>query len=154
MLELLNFLPPDGGPRFVCDCIWQSTVVGLGTWLIVALLIRRPARRAWLLLVGMVVCVSVPLASAIVRHENAGLFGRQDVRPVATGVQIARPSEATIEPIPDPGLHIDLPNAPRPQPLSVLDYLPALWAAISALFVARLALSALATWRLVRGFLS
>jgi polysaccharide biosynthesis/export protein len=74
MNSVFSLLPEGGWQRLLCDAIWQSTLIaGLGL-LAARFLIRQSAARAWLLLLTVIACAAVPLASLAARQSGWGLF--------------------------------------------------------------------------------
>jgi polysaccharide biosynthesis/export protein len=67
MSSFFSFLPVGGWQRLMCDALWQSTLIaGLG-WLAARFLVRQSAARAWVLLITLIACAVVPLASLAAR---------------------------------------------------------------------------------------
>src|SRR5262249_53919085 len=78
MNSVFSFLPDGGWQRFLCDALWQSTLVaGLGL-LAARFLVRQSAARAWLLLLALIACAFVPLASLAARQHGWGLVARNE----------------------------------------------------------------------------
>ncbi len=70
MSSFFSFLPADGWQRLLCDALWQSTLIaGLG-WLMARFLVRQSAARAWLMLMTLIACAIVPLASMAARANG------------------------------------------------------------------------------------
>src|SRR6476660_2800601 len=64
MNSIFSLLPEGGWQRFLCDAMWQSTLIaGLGL-LAARFLVRQSAARAWLLLLTLTACALVPLGSS------------------------------------------------------------------------------------------
>ncbi len=159
MSELWNLLPEGGWSRFACDLLWQSTLVGLLVWCVVRPLANRPAVRAWLLLLAMVCCVAMPAASAAVRAAGYGLWTHAAKEQVA-GVLVG---ETTTMPISSERLSFDVGLIQSAPPVSRdmgrqvshvqipwKTMLGIMWAAVSAVLVVRLLLSAFRVWQLAR----
>jgi len=60
--------------RFAFDAAWQSTVLGMVAWILLASVVRRPAARSWTALLAAGLCIVVPLSSLIVRSSGFGLL--------------------------------------------------------------------------------
>jgi len=138
MSELLSLVPADGWPRFAWDCIGQSTLLGLGAWLIAGRLIRQPVRRAWLLLLEMLVRFVAPPPSAASRQANLGISADQDRPPAPLRFAESGPHETTIL------TASDLDPERNLNPCLVPGVL---WAIASSSLAARLSFSAVGTWR-------
>jgi protein involved in polysaccharide export with SLBB domain/beta-lactamase regulating signal transducer with metallopeptidase domain len=72
--QLLNWLPPEGWPRFAVDAVWQSTLVALVGLFCVHYVAHRPATRALLSLIAMFVAALAPVISATSRSFGWGLL--------------------------------------------------------------------------------
>ncbi len=67
MSSFFSFLPAGGWQRLMCDALWQSTLIGGFGWLAARILVRQSAARAWGLLITLIACAVVPLASLAAR---------------------------------------------------------------------------------------
>jgi polysaccharide biosynthesis/export protein len=67
MSSFFSFLPVGGWQRLMCDAMWQSTLIAAVGWLAARYLARQSAARAWVLLVTLIACAVVPLASLAAR---------------------------------------------------------------------------------------
>ena len=119
MSSFLSFLPVDGWQRLMCDALWQSTLIaGLG-WIVARFLVRQSAARAWLLLMSLMACVLVPLASMAARD-----FG-WTVLPLASDLD-SRPSTGSVaSPSIDFAKYAELASARDAEPdTSVMSWSP------------------------------
>ncbi|HEV3416228.1 MAG TPA: M56 family metallopeptidase, partial [Pirellulales bacterium] len=181
MSSVLAWLPASGWPRLLCDVLWQSTLIaGLG-WLAARYLVHQPAARSWLLLVTLTACIVAPLASMAARGSgwtilvgnNVGAEPRavagagtsstaQDLAEqkmaikhapaiVENSASAAAPPQAALPTLADAfGNQTSAAPALTFQSIA-FGALGIAWLAASALLSVRLALSCLATWRLLRG---
>ncbi len=67
MSSFCSFLPAGGWQRLMCDALWQSTLIAALGWLAARYLVRQSAARAWVLLITLIACAVVPLASLAAR---------------------------------------------------------------------------------------
>ncbi len=115
MSSLVSLLPTDGLARFLCDAVWQSTLLGVFGWLIIRSLPQRPAARSCVALLACVLCVAVPVASAVFRANGVGVLSEAEssvarTAPTASEPSIPRnvsdsalePAPVTAEPVRDP----------------------------------------------------
>jgi beta-lactamase regulating signal transducer with metallopeptidase domain len=94
-----------GLPRFVFVVLWQSTMIAAGAVLL-ATLARRPATKAWILLLGLCAAFVAPLATTAVRAMGGGVIADDptvvsvtpefSVEPVQTKSLRERNDDATI----------------------------------------------------------
>jgi len=99
MNSILSLLPESGWQRLMCDALWQSTLIaGLGL-LAARILVRQSAARAWLLLLTLVACAVVPLASLAARQSGWGLLahaqGTSGMLPLSTPAVAWSPDHTT-----------------------------------------------------------
>jgi polysaccharide biosynthesis/export protein len=115
MSSFFSFLPAGGWQRLMCDALWQSTLIaGLG-WLAARFLVRQSAARAWVLLVTLIACAVVPLASLAARSGGwtmlaAGEQFAPNLVDVKATTEIA-PSTPKAQGRPSLGFRVD--NAPQ-----------------------------------------
>jgi len=74
MVELSELSSNTAWLRFVFDAVWQSTFVGVVFWFLLTTVFRRPASRAWIALLGALLCAFVPVASLVARSAGYGLL--------------------------------------------------------------------------------
>src|SRR5689334_9033652 len=96
MSNILSLLPAGGWQRFLCDALWQSTLIGAMGWLVARFLVRHAAARSWLLLLTVGGCLLAPIASIAVRQNGIALFDRATQKVVA-----AEPSAIPPPPAPN-----------------------------------------------------
>jgi polysaccharide export outer membrane protein len=175
MSSFLSWLPESGSSRLLCDALWQSTLIAAVGCVASRFLTRQSAARAWLLLLTLTACLLVPLASlaaresgwTVVTHPSAGTWPRlSETRPAsayAASFGETRPRDfAANETI--------LASHPKAAPATATEAVPGqsasarnatietfalnalgiVWLTASALLTLRLALSCLATVRLIR----
>lgn len=160
MSELCMYLPTGGWARFACDVLWQSTLVGLIAWGVLRPLVRRPALRAWILLLALVCCVATPVGSAALRSGGYGLIARADL---SAAEEIAEPQVSpTDTPIvlalsdrKDAGVATFVGGgaplrAGVEKSVSWWTVVGIAWAAASTVLAVRLLLSLIGLWRLGR----
>jgi polysaccharide export outer membrane protein len=169
MSSFFNWLPDSGWSRLLCDALWQSTLIAGFGWLAARLLTRQSAARAWLLLLTLTACVLVPLASLAAREVGWTMLGRSGgdgspsmlAAPTGRLLAVAAQWHPTVDDVrtavrPNTdqfgAASADtLPALDTPQSRSiVLTTLAVIWLSASTLLALRLALSCVATWRLVR----
>lgn len=106
VLQLATGIPAGGLERFFFDAIWQSTLIGVATWGAVAIARHQASLRAGVALLGIVLCIAAPIASALVRTGNCGL------RPVAMlASSESSPIKATHDNTHEPALPENAPLA-------------------------------------------
>src|SRR5262249_17224769 len=95
MNSVFSLLPDGGWQRFLCDALWQSTLIaGLGL-LVAQFLVRQSAARAWLLLFTLIACAVVPLASLAARSHGWGLVSRSQSTSAAVAWSPDHPTGST-----------------------------------------------------------
>lgn len=112
----VNLVPPGGAERFLFDALWQSTAIALAALVLVGI-VRRPAPRAWLALLGVVLSIVAPATTLAVRAGNLGWRS-----PV---VEVANVPAAAPLRVPTPIIDLELPQyelaemftAPASEPL-------------------------------------
>ena len=157
MSDLWTCLPSGGWPRFACDVVWQSTLVGLFAWCVLHLFTRQPAMRAWIALLALAACLVTPVGSAVLRSGGYGLIAGSET-PVSDAIRRPQTSPAVgSEPLllvtSDEVAFVtfqadDTPAAERG--ISWWPVLGAVWAAASLWFGGRLLLSLIGLRRLTR----
>ncbi len=160
MSELCTYLPTGGWPRFACDVLWQSTLVGLIAWGVLRPLVRRPALRAWILLLALVCCVATPVGSAGLRSGGYGLIARADlsaaeeivqpqVLPTKAPIVLASSDrkDASVATFVGGGAPL---GASAEKTVSWWTVMGVPWAAASTALALRLLLSLIGLWRLGR----
>jgi polysaccharide export outer membrane protein len=179
MGSVIALLPANGWPRFLCDAVWQSTLIAAFGWLTAHFLMRQPAARAWVLLFSLTACVLAPLASMAARGSGWTIMAQIDGaslpqavggerNPVTTQDEVDRaaavpplgalsnPSDVSPDQIPaGPAATFSFSSDLQPESQArSLTYgyvwLGIAWLAASTLIGMRLALSCLATRRLLR----
>jgi BlaR1 peptidase M56 len=181
MSSVLAWLPEGGGPRLLCDALWQSTLIAGFGRLATQLIVRQSAAKAWLMLLTLTACVVAPLASMAARGSGWTILVGNNVGAEPRGAAGAgtsslsqdlgerKPANIHAPPAAENSANsAALPQAARPTlakasanqtaaaPVptfqsTALSALGIAWLTASALLGVRLALSCLATWRLLRG---
>ncbi len=158
MSSVLSLLSAGGWQRLIIDALWQSTLIAALGSLAAGFLVRQAAARACLLLLTLTACLMVPVASMAARSAGWTVLSRAsssvDATPVHLDVDLlpARVAPPTNE-----------MTATAPRAIAAQDGIAAARVAINGLYVtgmvwlsastflfARLALSLLAVWRLLR----
>ena len=170
MSSFFAWLPENGWSRLMCDALWQSTLIAGFGYLTARLLTRQSAARAWLLLLTLTACVLVPLASLAARESgwtvtwprlsetrsphstgsgraSLGETRPRDIAERETIVLAAQPEAAPATPS---GTLPGQAASGRDARAVAFNVLGIVWLAASALLAMRLALSCLATVRLIR----
>lgn len=149
MNELIR-LPHDGWPRLLADFLWQSTLIGCLGWLAALALHKRPAARAHVCIVALVLCLVAPVATLIVRSAGWGLLPADPAEEWnATYPFFAEPSLGQ-----QPLSALAAPSSARlPGPWVELAWcmLRVIWYLLTAFFVLRLTMSVCSLARLLRG---
>jgi polysaccharide biosynthesis/export protein len=78
MGSVIALLPANGWPRLLCDAVWQSTLIAAFGWLTAHFLVRQPGARAWVLLFSLTACVLAPLASMAARGSGWTIMAQID----------------------------------------------------------------------------
>jgi polysaccharide export outer membrane protein len=161
MSSFFAWLPESGWSRLMCDALWQSTLIaGLG-YLAARLLTRQSAARAWLLLLTLTACVLVPLASLAARESGWTVTWPRLSETRSPNLAETRPRDIAeretilaVQPEAAPATPSGtLPGqaaSGRDATAAALNVLGIVWLTASALLALRLALSCLATVRLIR----
>ena len=68
-----SLIPVDSWQRLMVDALWLSTVVGLLGLVSAYFFSRRPAAKAWLLLIALSACVFLPMTNFLVRSAGWGI---------------------------------------------------------------------------------
>jgi beta-lactamase regulating signal transducer with metallopeptidase domain len=170
MSSFLSWLPESGWSRLLCDVLWQSTLIAAVGYVAARFLTPRSAARAWLLLLTLTACLLVPLASmaardsgwTIVARHSAGTWPRlSETRGASLGETrprdfakketiLAAQPEATSATATDASPWHAASGHNATTETIALNALGIVWLAASALLTLRLALSCLATVRLIR----
>ncbi len=172
MSSFFVWLPESGWSRLACDALWQSTLIAGFGYLAARLSTRQSAARAWILLLALTACLLLPLASLAAREFGwtvVGMWPRlSETRsasesPASPAAPRTRPRDiaehATILPAqpvvasvtPTDALAVQAASGNNSTPKSfALNVLGFVWLTASTLLALRLALSWLATMRLIR----
>jgi polysaccharide export outer membrane protein len=113
MNSLLSSLPADGWQRFLCDALWQSTLIAAAGWFVARCFLRQAAARSWVLLLTLTACVTVPLASLAARANGWGMIAAEkngaDSLPATRAVESSSPSiDRSVAP--EPPVHLSQPD--------------------------------------------
>ena len=148
------FLPSESAwARFCFDAAWQSTGLGIAAFVAARTLAKQPATRAFILLIGLVVCVTAPMSSAAARAVGLGLFTIQAAPTIISASHESRDTTLGLSSPPIVAVISHTPNRPTSTSHAVLSYVPVMamvWAAFTFLLLGRLALCSLAAFRLSR----
>lgn len=97
MSELILSWPESGFSRFTLDAIWQTAIVAGLTWCCTRCLRRRPATRAWWIVLGVSLCLAAPLLTWGARLHGVGLL-EPEARPASsTQSEVDRNAEPVAE---------------------------------------------------------
>ncbi len=160
MSSFFAWLPESGWSRVMCDALWQSTLIAGFGYLAARLLTRQSAARAWLLLLTLTACLLVPLASLAAR-ESGWTVTWPRLSETQASLRETRPRDIAER---ETVLAVQLEAAPatpsgtppeqaasgRDATAVAFNVLGIVWLTASALLALRLALSCLATVRLIR----
>ena len=170
MSGFIAWLPESGWSRLLCDALWQSTLIATVGYVAARFLTRQSAARAWLLLLTLTACLLVPLASMAAREAGwttvarrfAGTWPRlSETRDASLGetrprdfaenetMLAAQPKAAPTTPTDASPWHAASGHNATTETFA-LNALGIVWLTASALLTLRLALSCLATVRLIR----
>ncbi len=175
MSSFIAWLPESGWYRLLCDALWQSTLIAAVGCVAARFLTRHSAARAWLLLLTLTACLLVPLASmaaresgwTIVASRSAGTWPRLSETRPASGypaslgetrprdfaenetMLAAQPKAAPATPTDASPWHAASGHNATTETFA-LNALGIVWLTASALLTLRMALSCLATVRLIQ----
>jgi polysaccharide export outer membrane protein len=79
MNSFFSSLPADGWQRFLCDSLWQSTLIAAVGWFVARFFLRQATARSWVLLLTLTACLAVPLASLAARANGWGLLASEKI---------------------------------------------------------------------------
>lgn len=158
MSSIISLLPAEGWPRLIIDALWQTTLIAAVGSIAARFLVRQPAARAWLLLLTLTACLIVPLASVAARSAGWTLISRAPTTADAIPIRAENHRLATRFDLPPTKMNAAPAQGVVAEPAFVvsrtgmngLSMTAMVWLAASTLLFARLTLSLLAVWRLVR----
>jgi polysaccharide export outer membrane protein len=155
MTDLVNLAPAGGWQRLAFDAAWQGALVAAIAVATLRLARRRPAVRAGIALVAIVLCLATPLVSSVARLAGWGLLAAQPAAQSHTSLPDTQPAPRPAKDGPAPIAVIDgehrLAIAWQPAQLSLTNWasrvLAVAWLLASTALAARLVASARAVRR-------